>query len=84
MEVVIGQRNIDPALFSQDFVLAAGAGAEAGGLPPGSINLYVFSTCDPDLDGDNDIDGADMALVVQQADFTCLAALAGMFGRATP
>jgi hypothetical protein len=44
LEVVIGSRTIDPALFSSDFVIDADTGGEAGGIPPGSINLFVFDT----------------------------------------
>jgi hypothetical protein len=84
LEVVIGQHNVDPTLFSQDFVLDADTGAEPGGIPPGSIHLYVFSACNPDQDGDDDIDGADIALLARNLDLECLADLAANFGRVTP
>ena len=42
LQVVIGSQEIDPANFSQDFVIDATTGGEEGGLPPGSINLFVF------------------------------------------
>ncbi len=84
LEVVIGQRNVDPTLFSQDFVLDAATGAETDGIPPGSIHLYVFSTCNPDQDRDDDIDGVDIALLLQNLDLECLSDLAVNFGRPAP
>jgi len=46
-EVVIGSKEIDPALFSKDFIINENTGGEAGGIPPGSVNLYVFEAKTP-------------------------------------
>ena len=43
-QVVIGSREIDSAYYHQDFVIDADTGGEEGGVPPGSINLFVFET----------------------------------------
>ena len=41
-EVVIGSKKIDPVLFTSDFIINENTGGETGGIPPGSINLFVF------------------------------------------
>ncbi len=46
-QVVIGSEAISPELFSQDFIVNETTGGEAGGLPPGSITLYVFQVKNP-------------------------------------
>jgi len=46
LQVVIGSQEIDPANFLEDFVIDATTGGEEGGLPPGSINLFVFETAE--------------------------------------
>lgn len=84
-EVVIGAREIDPAHFAPAFVLNANTGAEAGGIPPGGIYLYVFRTdggggCIPDQDGDGDVDGSDLASFAWEMEPACLAAMAGDYG----
>ncbi len=43
-QVVIGSKVIDPQNFSKDFVINENTGGGVGGIPPGSINLYVFTT----------------------------------------
>ena len=48
LQVVIGSRTVDPALFSADFVIDETTGGEAEGVPPGSINLFVFELAEPD------------------------------------
>jgi hypothetical protein len=84
-EVVIGTQEIDPARFAPTFVLNENTGAEAGGIPPGSIYLYVFSTdgdgeCIPDQDSDGDVDGSDLATFAQAMEPACLDAMAEDFG----
>jgi hypothetical protein len=44
LHVVIGSKVIDPGEFSQDFVINETTGGEAEGIPPGSVNLWVFET----------------------------------------
>jgi hypothetical protein len=44
VKVVIGSREIAPEYFSRQFVINGNTGGEAGGIPPGSINLWVFET----------------------------------------
>ena len=85
LAVVIGAEEIDPATFGSDFVLDETTGAEAGGLPPGSINLYVFSpvddsTCILDSEPDGDVDGVDLADFATDMDETCVSAMAANFG----
>jgi hypothetical protein len=67
LKITIGSVEVDPRLFASKFVLNANTGGEAYGLPPGSINLFVFETDAPvsldsttgndqipdDTDGDN-------------------------------
>ena len=85
LQVVIGSEAIDPAGFSSDFVLDETTGAESGGLPPGSINLYVFTlngaTCTTDIEPDGDVDGVDLADFAGDPDIDCIAAMAAAFGR---
>lgn len=50
LQVVIGSQEIDPSRFSQAFVVEADTGGEAGGIPPGSINLFVFNTASEPTD----------------------------------
>ena len=49
LQVVIGSQSIDPSRFSQDFIIDETTGGEAGGLPPGSVNLFVFKLAEPGL-----------------------------------
>jgi hypothetical protein len=44
LQVVIGAMEVDSALYGSDFVIDDKTGGEAGGVPPGSINLFVFET----------------------------------------
>lgn len=87
LEVVIGAEEIDPTAFDSDFILDETTGAEAGGLPPGSITLYVFSpvddsTCIPDSEPDGDVDGVDLANFADNKDEDCISAVAANFGYA--
>jgi hypothetical protein len=89
LQVVIGSLEIDNAAFSPDFVLDETTGAETGGIPPGSINLYVFSDigpapCDADADGDNDVDGTDLAWLANHMDPAQVACMAERFGETLP
>lgn len=52
LNVVIGSKTIEPDLYSPSFVVDVDTGGEAGGIPPGSINLFVFDTADPASDDD--------------------------------
>ena len=68
LQVVIGSKEIDTALFSSDFVINESTGGEVGGIPPGSIQLFVFETVadapdDPpeDESGDDSNDSTDDA-----------------------
>lgn len=42
LQVVIGAEEIDLANFSENFIINQDTGGEDGGIPPGSINLFVF------------------------------------------
>ena len=44
LQVVIGSKGIDTGYFSPDFVIDENTGGESGGVPPGSIQLFVFDT----------------------------------------
>ncbi|MFZ1984452.1 MAG: hypothetical protein WAU91_08560 [Desulfatitalea sp.] len=60
MQMVIGSKEIDGQYFSPDFVINANTGGETGGVPPGSINLFVFETSAvPPDDDPPDTDGND-------------------------
>jgi hypothetical protein len=51
LQAVIGRQIIDPGQFSPALVIDADTGGEAGGIPPGSVNLFVFDTAaDPSGD----------------------------------
>ncbi len=85
--VVIGSQEIDPALFSRNFALNENTGAQAGGIPPGSISLYVFTPaddCSSDLDKDKDVDGSDLAGFIDHFNSGCLAGFARDFGQFIP
>ncbi|MEJ2039567.1 MAG: hypothetical protein P8X55_11625 [Desulfosarcinaceae bacterium] len=60
-QVVIGSLEIDGSNYHQDFVIDADTGGEAGGVPPGSINLFVFETDTSGDDGGDATDGPDEA-----------------------
>lgn len=45
--VVLGKKTINPELFSSDFIIDEKTGGEVGGIPPGSINLFVFTIKSP-------------------------------------
>ena len=85
LQVVIGAKEIDPAMFANDFILNENTGAEIGGIPPGSINLYVFSSVDEapcvlDADDDDDVDGVDLAQLKNIMDDQCLQVFSAQFG----
>ncbi len=89
LTVVIGAEEIDATYFAPDFILNENTGAEIGGIPPGSINLYVFSVIDEnasiaDRDDDGDVDGVDVAWLAQHMDPDLLAGLATYFGHLLP
>lgn len=46
LQVVIGSKEIDIANFSANYVIDQHSGGEVGGLPPGSVNLFVFQLSD--------------------------------------
>ena len=81
LEVVIGSEQIDTGYFNSDFVINENTGGGIGGIPPGSIQLFVFETCITDADADNDVDGLDLAQFVQDMDVECLSKFATDFGQ---
>ena len=56
--MVIGSQQIDTGYFSSDFVINKNTGGGIGGIPPGSIQLFVFETYI--TDAGNDVDGLDL------------------------
>ncbi len=53
LNVVIGSQEIPASSFSSSYTINADTGGEAGGIAPGSINLFVFETGtedDPDTE----------------------------------
>jgi hypothetical protein len=59
LNVVIGAAQIPTDRFTPDYIINADTGGEAGGLAPGSINLFVFETGSDDGDNGEDDDGDD-------------------------
>jgi hypothetical protein len=57
LNVVIGTAQIPADRFTPDFIINADTGGEAGGLAPGSINLFVFETGSDDGDNGDDDSG---------------------------
>ena len=62
LQVAIGSEEINTAYFSPDLVINENTGGEPGGVPPGSIQLFVFETADASSQDDGSGDtGGDQA-----------------------
>ena len=59
LQVAIRSEEINTAYFSPDLVINENTGGEPGGVPPGSIQLFVFETADASSqdDGSGDTGG---------------------------
>jgi MYXO-CTERM domain-containing protein len=58
LQVTIVTEELDPVAFDPEFVIDASTGGVAGGMPPGTVYLYVFGFDEPG-DDDDDSSGDD-------------------------